>query len=209
MSDQDCGENMLDLLARYDPDTLSWKTSQRCFFEDYQTFSETWPRSGTMRNGIAYRLPTLAHLTVEIESGFWPTPTAMDKIDPKTPKAIVKEMNEQRPGRTYLANLRDQVVWGRTFSEVKTKLFATPTTKANQLAPSMMKHPGCRAMLPTPTARDYKGARKPETMEKTGRNRETNSLPDAVEFQDQPGRLNPTWVEWLMGFPLGWTDLNR
>ena len=22
------------------------------------------------------------------------------------------------------------------------------------------------------------------------------------------GRLNPTWVEWLMGFPLGWTDLN-
>ena len=20
------------------------------------------------------------------------------------------------------------------------------------------------------------------------------------------GRLNPTWVEWLMGFPLGWTD---
>lgn len=21
------------------------------------------------------------------------------------------------------------------------------------------------------------------------------------------GELNPTWVEWLMGFPLGWTDL--
>lgn len=21
------------------------------------------------------------------------------------------------------------------------------------------------------------------------------------------GRLNPTWVEWLMGFPTGWTDL--
>jgi hypothetical protein len=21
------------------------------------------------------------------------------------------------------------------------------------------------------------------------------------------GHLNPTWVEWLMGFPLGWTDL--
>jgi len=23
------------------------------------------------------------------------------------------------------------------------------------------------------------------------------------------GSLNPTWVEWLMGFPLGWTDLGR
>ncbi len=21
------------------------------------------------------------------------------------------------------------------------------------------------------------------------------------------GQLNPTWVEWLMGFPLAWTDL--
>ena len=21
------------------------------------------------------------------------------------------------------------------------------------------------------------------------------------------GQLNPTWVEWLMGYPLGWTDL--
>jgi len=23
------------------------------------------------------------------------------------------------------------------------------------------------------------------------------------------GQLNPTWVEWLMGWPLGWTDLER
>lgn len=22
------------------------------------------------------------------------------------------------------------------------------------------------------------------------------------------GKLNPTWVEWLMGFPTGWTDLS-
>jgi hypothetical protein len=25
--------------------------------------------------------------------------------------------------------------------------------------------------------------------------------------QEVTGRLNPMWVEWLMGFPLGWTDL--
>jgi hypothetical protein len=23
------------------------------------------------------------------------------------------------------------------------------------------------------------------------------------------GQLNPMWVEWLMGFPLGWTDLKH
>ena len=35
-------------------------------------------------------------------------------------------------------------------------------------------------------------------------------LEDAVskEVGYNTGALNPTWVEWLMGFPLGWTDLN-
>ena len=23
-----------------------------------------------------------------------------------------------------------------------------------------------------------------------------------------PGRLNPNWIDWLMGFPVGWTDLD-
>ena len=60
-------------------------------------------------------------------------------------------------------------------------------------------------MFPTPTQRDYKGARKPETLIAAGRN-ETNSLPDAIEGENT-GQLNPNWVEWLMGFPIGWTDL--
>jgi hypothetical protein len=32
---------------------------------------------------------------------------------------------------------------------------------------------------------------------------------ESVVAQTDPivgGQLNPTWVEWLMGFPLGWTD---
>jgi len=44
-------------------------------------YSETWPRSGMMRNGIAYRLPTLALRINETESGSWPTPTARDWKD--------------------------------------------------------------------------------------------------------------------------------
>tara|TARA_R110002049_G_scaffold30898_1_gene105539 strand:+ start:317 stop:583 length:267 start_codon:yes stop_codon:yes gene_type:complete len=64
-----------------------------------------------------------------------------------------------------------------------------------------------RSMWPTPLARDYKGGRKAETLAAAGRN-ETNSLPDAVNSQmGKTGSLNPTWVEWLMGYPEGWTDL--
>jgi hypothetical protein len=30
---------------------------------------------------------------------------------------------------------------------------------------------------------------------------------EGTDLQSGRGRLNPTWVEWLMGFPPGWTDL--
>jgi hypothetical protein len=59
-----------------------------------------------------------------------------------------------------------------------------------------------RMMWPTPAARDFKGARLVETMIATGRNPQTNSLPDSVG--EQSGlRLNPNWVSWLMNFPIG------
>jgi hypothetical protein len=75
---------------------------------------------------------------------------------------------------------------------------------------------------PTPTTRDYKGAYSEQSQTAKPR----NLLPDAVKRVPTPtahdakgngfkgqlqteisGQLNPTWVEWLMGFPLGWTDL--
>jgi hypothetical protein len=31
----------------------------------------------------------------------------------------------------------------------------------------------------------------------------------SMVVSDQSGALNPTWVEWLMGFPEGHTDLNN
>jgi hypothetical protein len=62
-------------------------------------------------------------------------------------------------------------------------------------------------LWPTPTTRDHKGGRTPEGLEKVGRG-ETNSLNDALTVREEEyGQLNPQWVEWLMGFPTGWTDL--
>ena len=63
-------------------------------------------------------------------------------------------------------------------------------------------------MFPTPASRDWKGARKPETLLAAGRT-PNNSLPDSVEKTGTiSGKLNPAWVEWLMGFPTGWTELS-
>jgi hypothetical protein len=33
------------------------------------------------------------------------------------------------------------------------------------------------------------------------------NLGEQVAGLHNGGKMNPTWVEWLMGFPLGWTDL--
>src|SRR5581483_8019180 len=57
------------LLAKYDQPTQSWRTSQLCLEGGLSVFSETWPRSGMTRSGIAYQLPPLVPLTSEIASG--------------------------------------------------------------------------------------------------------------------------------------------
>src|SRR5687768_11634791 len=59
--DRDCGLKGAALLANYDPDSHSWKTSQRCLTGGWAEFSRTWPRSGMTRNGTAYQLASLAH----------------------------------------------------------------------------------------------------------------------------------------------------
>ena len=73
-----CGRNTPELLARLDPATSSWRTSQRCVVEGWTVFSGTWPRSGTMQNGTAFQLPPLALRTDETDYGLLPTPAARD-----------------------------------------------------------------------------------------------------------------------------------
>jgi hypothetical protein len=87
-----------------------------------------------------------------------------------------------------------------------------------------------QAMWPTPNQRDWKdtgatqGNRKspnlgtmvhrwptPKAADATGGGQHNcpvgqMHLRDAVKQGQPGGQLNPTWVEWLMGWPLGWTD---
>ncbi len=53
--------------------------------------------------------------------------------------------------------------------------------------------------LPTPTARDYRSGKG-----KTQRERGRTNGPTLSEVAG--GTLNPTWVEWLMGFPIDHTE---
>jgi hypothetical protein len=71
-----CGPTTPDWLTSFDPASSAWKTSQLSLDGELGEFSETWPRSGMMRNGIAYRLPTLVPDNFATECGLWPTPNA-------------------------------------------------------------------------------------------------------------------------------------
>jgi hypothetical protein len=59
-------------------------------------------------------------------------------------------------------------------------------------------------LWPTPTAHNAKEFDSPSEAK-----RHTPSLCHQARGGDktQPKHLNPVWVEWLMGWPLGWTDL--
>ncbi len=99
--DQDCGASSTELLATYGPNTSSWKTSQRCFIGEWGEFLETWPRSGLMRNGIAFRLPTLAEPISGIGCSSLPTPTARDW---KGSRSLI---SQQKTGRGITNSLPD------------------------------------------------------------------------------------------------------
>ncbi len=182
-SGQACGVTWRGSLARFDPDTSSWRTAQPSLLEDWGESSVTWPRSGMTAAGQCWELPMLGRRISGTGSGLWPTPRA------------------QEPGRTTVG-------YGRGLAELvegKEQVQKWPTPIASDSRGSSGKPaPGKQMQLvdavryATPTARDWKsGKASKETMER-------NSRPLSEQIG---GSLNPTWVEWLMGWPLGWTDL--
>ena len=54
------------------------------------------------------------------------------------------------------------------------------------------------AKFATPLARDWRSGKASQATH------DRNSRPLSEQIG---GSLNPTWVEWLMGWPIGWTDL--
>ena len=59
------------------------------------------------------------------------------------------------------------------------------------------------AKFPTPCAQDAKNSTLPISQ------RDRDSIPGYLlsDGESPGGQLNPGWVEWLMGWPIGWTSL--
>ena len=66
--------------------------------------------------------------------------------------------------------------------------------------------PAAAKSWPTPVASMSKGSSPASLTRRSGADRSNDRLDHAVMASDG-GQLNPMWVEWLMGWPTGWTDL--
>ena len=73
----------------------------------------------------------------------------------------------------------------------------TPTRKSGHPAQYTINQAVRDSLFPTPTCHNSKEGAYPAEYK-----RKTPSLATHAG-----GKLNPMWVEWLMGWPLGWTDL--
>jgi len=178
-------------LMRYDQDTQSWRTSLDTSLWDLPMSSPTLPESGLMRNGELFERPMLERPTSATGSSSLPTPReSMHKNQGGNDRGI---------GTSDDYNL--ETVAGRI------------------------------ATLPTPIGRDHKEQTLGWTWERNGLMQEdtlpraitsmmqaswgkyepairrwealTREVPEPTVAHKEKRRLNPAFVEWMMGLPAG------
>ena len=204
VSDQVCGDTWRELLVKFDQSSAWWKTAHCLWEEALPESSVTLPRWGMMRSGECWEREMPEHLTSGTESGSWPT---------------IRASGGERGGRGDLI----QAVRGNPNAHYK--MWPTPSARDWKDSPGMSKEgvnpDGSvrkrddqlarrvfaaeeKKLWPTPCAGDFRGPnRNPGRSGQKIMPASEHSLPTKVG-----GQLNPSWVEWLMGWPIGWTDSN-
>jgi hypothetical protein len=194
---QACGVSSHGSFARWDRTTSSWKTPQCSLLEGLDAFSETWPQWGMMRSGACSVLPTpsgileiRALITSESVSGSlqrFPTPRAND--------------GEKR-GNFDIHNPRNGL-------PAAIKRVPTPcATDGSKGGPNAVRFAGSLSLpayvarYRTPCVTDGSKWSKHTAAERKAKGSSVR-LPHEL---GAGGQQSPMWTEWLMGWPIGWTD---
>jgi hypothetical protein len=177
----ECGEKWHGLLARFDLDSHLWRTVQCSLLEDLNESLQTLPQWGMTVGGELYLRPMLERHTKETVFGFSvPTPVASDA----TSGAVIGKNDTFYTTSTGMPRKVNQKgTDGSVGLERLVKMWPTPQASDN---------------------RDRGNMSNPSVQRRVAIGKQI-SLSQSVH--PTSGQLNPTWVEWLMGWPLGWTDL--
>ena len=199
----ECGSTWPGSLARYDRASCSWRTARLLLGGGSESFSETWPRSGTMRNGVSWERIMPERPTSATASGFLLTPTATaNMLSP----SMQKWPAHRRMWPTPVADgdRRTNYAQGGTSLGYAVRMWPTPRTTGLDGGSNSRKAAKARGMWPTPCASDN---RNRENMDTPAIARRVESGKQVMlSMSVSGGALNPDWVEWLMGWPIGWTD---
>jgi hypothetical protein len=159
---------------------------------------------------------TMPNLATQVNQ-LWPTPTSVQRDHPE------RVLNLKLAGGTTITSRKSGENRPNSILDMAmfTGLLPTPTSMEDRRIPNgskrdyklegnMNKYTYAEklgvTMMPTPSTRDYKGARTTEALEEAGRN-ETNSLPDYFAQPGMSSQLNPRFVAEMMGFPPNWLEL--
>ena len=205
----ECGDTWPGSLAKYDPDSSLWKTAQYSLLGGLVEFSETWPRSGLMRAGTCWERPTLVPRISASESGFlqWPTPNC-DGFRSDGELAIL--------ARTLTDHAEYVGMSDKAANSKRLRAWPTPTVcgNHNRKGASATSGDGLATAVqqrtyPTATATAYKGWSQNHNRADTDDRLDYTIEREAFQSGQTtpPMRLNPAWTEWLMGWPIGQTDL--
>ena len=176
-SKADCGLRWPALLAKWDRDTSSWKTAQCLLLAGLDEFSETWPKWGMMRDGECWELAMPALHTTESASGSWVTPNARDWKDSPNMATVRKD------GKNKVDQTPRQVF----------QFWRSPQARDWKNASTIAERGGHTLNAPDQALAHFggRGERQSPKPETTARS----------------ASYNPEFAEWLMAWPIGWTDL--
>ena len=222
-----CGPTLPASLARFDHTSYSWKTCQMSLSGHYPQFSKTFPKWGMMRRGVLWQLPKLEHPTNAQDGSSLPTPTTQanmlcDSMNHSQAHRNLKKLIFPTP--TASDGMRSNLTYGAGNLTLKGAVinqnWPTPTVNHIRNHNEPIKNydkrvqdwkegktkgkPGISLGVavrkyPTPSASEgdkITGLENQMSLTKMGRE---GILGDG-------GKLNPQWVEWLMGWPIGFTE---
>jgi hypothetical protein len=155
------------------------------------TFARTWSVSATASGFGVLRLRLSERATGECWCFFLPTPRAADG---------------NKGTRTLEGAQREETRGHGIDLPMFAQLYPTPRPCSGKRSGGSNRSEFYRLfriahLFPTPTCNDAKNDNPPSQRTENGRHSDQLSVVAG-------GSLNPDWVEWLMGFPPGWTELD-
>ena len=155
-------------------------------------FSSKLPKQGMCVNGRLFQQEMWEAATFESVSGSYATlatPNTLDHLPQRGYDSMVKQTQVHRKGRTKLSNLREQV------NPEAVKLF-------NELQ---------QIKLPTPTTRDWKDSGDNMNYKKAAEKKRLAGVLNHThsDLTGEDMTLNPAFLEEMMGFPVGWTQIGE